>query len=194
MTTTSQNLVCFDSWSDVVAAATRGDRLWYAAPLDARAREVRVKRVYKSGKLRIDPVSNDADAFTADAGHLSRFRRPSTPKPAPAPGPVPDSIEFDADEISAASAWHGGQGSMLYAIASTGTLSRGTNRPCAIDGEPMNDHEWLADLAGRLADEAEMAAASAIESIVSVTDAHDLGSIADKCRAAIVLLMPSSAT
>ena len=32
-------------------------------------------KVYKNDKIRIDPLSNQADKFTADAGHLSRFRR-----------------------------------------------------------------------------------------------------------------------
>jgi len=183
MSTTKQNLVGFTSWSDVIAAAKRGDRLWCTAALDLYATQVIVRRVFKNGKIRVAPLSNQGHPFTADSSHLGRFRRRTTVAPTP-----PDRIEFDADEIQAASTWHGGQASMLYAIASTGDLSRGTSRPQADDDRPMTDHEWLADLAGRLADEAEMAAASAIESFESATHAHALDSIATKCRAAIAVL------
>ncbi len=33
-----------------------------------------VTKVCKNGKVRIDPLSNDADKFTADEGRLDRFR------------------------------------------------------------------------------------------------------------------------
>ena len=65
----------FSSWSDVLSAARRGDRLWYGAPLDRHPISIMVKKVYKNGKIRIDPMSNQADDFTADAGHLNRFFR-----------------------------------------------------------------------------------------------------------------------
>jgi hypothetical protein len=65
----------FSTWSDVLEAARRGDRLWYHAPLDARPQSILVVKVYKNDKIRIDPLSNQADPFTADAKHLSRFRR-----------------------------------------------------------------------------------------------------------------------
>lgn len=65
----------FDSWADVLAAARRGERLWYQAPLDHSPRSILVLKVYKNDKIRIDPLSNQADKLTADAGHLSRFRR-----------------------------------------------------------------------------------------------------------------------
>lgn len=65
----------FDTWTDVLAAAARGDRLWYQAPLDRNPRSILVAKIYKNGSLRIDPLSNQADKFTADAGHLTRFRR-----------------------------------------------------------------------------------------------------------------------
>ena len=69
----------YTSWDEVLAAASRDGRLYYQAPLDAVAgrspRMVLVDKVYKNGKLRIDPLSNQADKFTADAGHLLRFRR-----------------------------------------------------------------------------------------------------------------------
>ena len=72
-----------------------------------------------------------------------------------------DAILFDDEELDAASHWFGGQGSMLYAIVSTGALSRGTIRPRNEDGSPMTDEEWMADLAGRLEVEAEEAARDA---------------------------------
>lgn len=67
-------LVSFKTWSEVRDHAARGGRLWYHAPLDARAREIRVVKVFKNGKIRIDPMSSEADNFTADEGHLDRFR------------------------------------------------------------------------------------------------------------------------
>lgn len=66
-----------------------------------------------------------------------------------------DAIEFDDEELEAASHWYSGSGSMLYAITSTGSLSRGTIRPRNDDGEPMTDEEWMAHLAAKLELEAE---------------------------------------
>jgi hypothetical protein len=66
-------------------------------------------------------------------------------------------IDFDEEEINAAGHWYGGQGSMLYAILSTGALSRGTIRPKHRDGTPMTDDEWMIDLAERLESEADAA-------------------------------------
>ena len=75
-----------------------------------------------------------------------------------------DRIEFDGAELDAASHWYGGQGSMLYAITSTGHLARGTHRPWNPDEDrPMTDDEWLASLARSLAGEAEGDADSAAE-------------------------------
>jgi len=42
--------------------------------------------------------------------------------------------------------WHGGQSSMLYAIASTGNLTPGSRRPCDCDGTPWTDTQWRASL------------------------------------------------
>lgn len=71
------------------------------------------------------------------------------------------SIDFNDEEIEAAGHWYGGQGSMLYAITSTGALKRGTIRPRHDDGTPMTDEEWIVDLAERLESEAEEAARDA---------------------------------
>jgi hypothetical protein len=70
-------------------------------------------------------------------------------------------IDFDEEEIEAAGHWHGGQASMLYAITSTGALSRGTIRPRHHEGGLMTDEEWIIDLAERLEGEAESAASDA---------------------------------
>lgn len=64
----------FASWDDVLTFARNGGWLWYHAPLDARPCSVRIVRVFKNGKLRLDPGMG-ADPFTADKGHLDRMRR-----------------------------------------------------------------------------------------------------------------------
>jgi len=78
-----QNLVHFDTWALVRAAAIRGDKLWYEAPMDAAsdcpARLVRVVKVYKNGGIRIDPMCNNMTNFTANSGHLYRFRHEPSP-------------------------------------------------------------------------------------------------------------------
>jgi len=66
--------VGFSSWDEVLAFAKRGGWLFYHAPLDLRPCSVHVVKVYKNGKIRIDPGAG-ADPFTADSGHLSRFKR-----------------------------------------------------------------------------------------------------------------------
>ena len=54
-----------------------------------------------------------------------------------------------ADERSFATDWHGGMGSMFYAVSSTGGLSRGTE---GFRGG-RTDEGWSADLLDRLARE-----------------------------------------
>jgi hypothetical protein len=101
-------------------------------------------------------------------------------------------IDFDEEEIEAAGHWYGGQGSMLYAITSTGSLRRGTIRPRHDDGTPMTDDEWIVDLAERLESEAEEAArdakkqakkAKGAEKKELLADADGLSSIAFKANA-----------
>lgn len=66
----------YTSWIDVLEDAKKGGGyLFYQAPLDRSPRAVHVVKVFKNGGIRLDPMSRDADKFTADAGHLSRFRR-----------------------------------------------------------------------------------------------------------------------
>lgn len=38
--------------------------------------------------------------------------------------------------------WYNGQGSLMYAVASTGGLSRGGWRPRDENGNPASDREW----------------------------------------------------
>ena len=68
----------FASWSDVLAAAKAGEQLWYHAPLDLSPYSVMILRVFKNGKIRLSSWSRGASSFTADAGHLSRFRKRET--------------------------------------------------------------------------------------------------------------------
>jgi len=121
-----------------------------------------------------------------------------------------DRIEFDPEELDVAMQWHGGQSSMLYAMASTGALKRGDERcrprvdcdacrgrgwdlddarlPCrACRGARMTDNQWLAYLAGELEAEAEDCAGHADEDGLH-EDADALNGIAAKCRAAIAAL------
>ncbi len=128
-----------------------------------------------------------------------------------------DRIEFEPEELSVAEQWHGGQSSMLYAIASTGSLKRGVERcrprrdcdacgsmgrvyrgepPVGVSsyttcraclGRKMTDAQWLVRLAGCLESEAEESAAYAREQ-ENHEDAELLDGIAEKCRVAIIKL------
>lgn len=80
-------LIGFDSWSSflgyltVSAAASKTVHVYYRSPLDTSAHMVRVVKVFKNGKVRIDPGHVYADPFTADPAHLSRFfQRPAKPE------------------------------------------------------------------------------------------------------------------
>jgi Family of unknown function (DUF6496) len=89
-------------------------------------------------------------------------------------------IDFDEDEIEAAGHWYGGQGSMLYAITSTGALSRGTIRPRHPEGGLMTDEEWIVDLAERLEGEAEEAARDAAKQAKKAKGAERKELLADR--------------
>ena len=66
----------FESWAQLIDHIRAGYQLWYHAPLDYRPQLVTAV-VRRDGKLRVAPVYSNADSFTADTGHLSRFlRRP----------------------------------------------------------------------------------------------------------------------
>lgn len=64
----------FDSWDAVLSHVASGGKVWYHAPLDVLPHSVRVE-TRKGKKLRVFPWTREADPFTADAGHLNRFRR-----------------------------------------------------------------------------------------------------------------------
>ena len=89
-------------------------------------------------------------------------------------------IDFDDEEIEAASHWYGGQGSMLYAITSTGALSRGTIRPRHHEGGLMTDEEWIIDLAERLESEAAAAARDAAKQAKKAKGAERKELLADR--------------
>ena len=82
----------FKTWREVLDAAKSGDVLYYQAPLNHRPTQLRrltegdkwSTNVYepKAKTVRIIPYGargrgriRTADPFTADAGHLDRFRR-----------------------------------------------------------------------------------------------------------------------
>lgn len=65
----------FGSWQEVLDHARVGRIIAYHAPMDVTARSVLVVKVFKNGKIRLSPLTSDASRFTADEGHLDRFRR-----------------------------------------------------------------------------------------------------------------------
>ena len=58
-----------------------------------------------------------------------------------------NSVEFPERFVRTAGEWYGGQGCILYAVSSTGGLTRGGIRPvlCDDDGEyrPATDEAWI---------------------------------------------------
>ncbi len=75
MTNDTKRFANFAEWAELLDYVAAGHTLYYQAPMDARPALVQavVRRV--DGKLRVTPVYTDADPFTADLAHLSRFRR-----------------------------------------------------------------------------------------------------------------------
>lgn len=63
---------------------------------------------------------------------------------------LPEQIDFTPEQIEVAGQWYGGQGDILYAVASTGALRRGTQRPTDDEGKPVDDDTWLYILAEAL--------------------------------------------
>ncbi len=61
----------FPTWLAVKHAAETNMRLFYHAPLDTAPIPIRVTRVFKNGKIRVDAGEVK---FTADQDHLHRFR------------------------------------------------------------------------------------------------------------------------
>jgi hypothetical protein len=62
----------FTSWAAFLSFVRAGGPVKYQAPLDRHATNVVITQVYKNGKVR---VRGGGMTFTADAGHLPRFRR-----------------------------------------------------------------------------------------------------------------------
>lgn len=71
---TPQTFVPFATWADLLDAIAGDYTIYYQAPLDYRPSVVGCV-VRKDGKVRVTPVYGDADPFTADVAHLTRFRR-----------------------------------------------------------------------------------------------------------------------
>lgn len=68
-------LIPFATWAAVLEHVGAGKATWYQAPLDTRAVRVRVGLRRRGTRVRVTPPGGDCDPFTADAGHLDRFRR-----------------------------------------------------------------------------------------------------------------------
>lgn len=74
MMTSSPFSESFATWAELLDHVAAEYPLAYQAPLDARPVVITVTR-RRDGKLRVTPTFSDAGPFTADEGHLSRFRR-----------------------------------------------------------------------------------------------------------------------
>ncbi len=75
-------LTTFATWAELLnfigngrAHLFAGQRLLYQAPMSVRPCTVRIVRIFKNGKLRLDPGYVNGDKFTADSTHLDRFRK-----------------------------------------------------------------------------------------------------------------------
>lgn len=51
-------------------------------------------------------------------------------------------IKIPDEYVQLCKDWYCGSSSMMYAVASTGGLTRGTIRPYTTDGRPYTDEEW----------------------------------------------------
>jgi hypothetical protein len=65
----------FLTWDDVLRHAKSGRPLLYRAAGARTPWTIRVVKVYKNKKIRIDPMASGYDNFTADSAHLTRFLR-----------------------------------------------------------------------------------------------------------------------
>lgn len=74
----------FETWPTLLAHVRACLPVYYQAPMDPRPVRVRVQFLgsrFLTGEykqIRVFPPSHDCDPFTADAGHLDRFRRLDT--------------------------------------------------------------------------------------------------------------------
>lgn len=65
--------VTFSTWGELLDAIAAEYTLYYQGPMDYRPHVVQTV-LRRDGKVRVIPVFADADPFTADAGHLGRFK------------------------------------------------------------------------------------------------------------------------
>jgi len=73
MVDTGASFVSFATWEAVQAHIRAGLAVYYQAPLDYRP--VRIgARVLSKHRIRVRPPTRDVDPFTADRGHLERFK------------------------------------------------------------------------------------------------------------------------
>lgn len=97
-------LRAFPDWPAVLRHVRDGRPIWYHAPLDYRPVPVRAKLTTTSQRVRVSPcLASDADAFTADAGHLERFRyqdQDDSPRPL-WPYVLPDLTVVQVDDSAA---------------------------------------------------------------------------------------------
>ena len=77
MNATAHTHESFSTWSQLVDHVRAGYPLFYQAPLDYRPVLISAV-VRRDGKLRVHPPYSDCDPFTADEGHLPRFKRTIT--------------------------------------------------------------------------------------------------------------------
>lgn len=71
---TTQTFQSFSTWAELLDHISGEYPLFYHAPLDFRPRRVSAV-ARRDGKLRVYPLTNEADPFTADSAHLDRFRK-----------------------------------------------------------------------------------------------------------------------
>lgn len=97
----AENFERFSSWLEVLTYAKTHEYLLYQAPMDVRPHRVRVEKVFSNGKIRLDPMSRDADSFTADRTHFDRMLKP-TPRGGE---PLPKTIANEEIPVEDAVPW-----------------------------------------------------------------------------------------
>jgi hypothetical protein len=70
-----RHFTTFATWTELTDHVRAGYRLYYHPPMDFRPSLLVSATIRRDGTIRCTPVYVDADPFTADIGHLDRFRR-----------------------------------------------------------------------------------------------------------------------
>lgn len=70
----SEDNIHFTNWNELLLYVQEELPVYYKAPMNFRAVQVKVKLV-RGGNIRVYPPSNDCDPFTADEKHLMRFQK-----------------------------------------------------------------------------------------------------------------------